>query len=93
MLAALSDDGLPVSVAVTIIDGLVLARSAFHHSVNYRSVIAHGRANLVREPVEREAALAAIVDRVAPGRWAACRPPAPPEHAATPQLQLQNAEV
>ncbi|HEV8527575.1 MAG TPA: pyridoxamine 5'-phosphate oxidase family protein [Actinomycetes bacterium] len=93
LLAALSEDGLPVSVAVTIIDGLVLARSAFHHSVNYRSVIAHGRANLVREPVEREAALAAIVDRVAPGRWADCRPPSPQELAATAVLRLELAEV
>jgi nitroimidazol reductase NimA-like FMN-containing flavoprotein (pyridoxamine 5'-phosphate oxidase superfamily) len=93
LLAASSEDGLPVSVAVTIIDGLVLARSAFHHSVNYRSVIAHGRANLVRDPVEREAALAAIVDRVAPGRWADCRPPSPQELAATAVLRLELAEV
>jgi uncharacterized protein len=93
LLAATSEDGLPVSVAVTIIDGLVLARSAFHHSVNYRSVIAHGRANLVCDPLEREAALAAIVDRVAPGRWADCRPPSRQELAATAVLCLELGEV
>jgi nitroimidazol reductase NimA-like FMN-containing flavoprotein (pyridoxamine 5'-phosphate oxidase superfamily) len=93
LLAASSGDGLPVSVAVTIIDGLVLARSAFHHSINYRSVIAHGRASLVRDAAEREAALAAIVDRVAPGRWADCRPPTPQELAATAVLRLELGEV
>ena len=93
LLAASLGDGLPVSVAVTIIDGLVLARSAFHHSINYRSVIAHGRASLVRDLVEREAALAAIVDRVAPGRWADCRPPSPQELAATAVLRLELGEV
>jgi hypothetical protein len=56
-------------------------------------VIAHGRANLVRDPVEREAALAAVVDRVAPGRWADCRPPSRQELAATAVLRLELAEV
>lgn len=93
LLVASADDGLPVSIAVTIIDGLVLARSAFHHSVNYRSVIAHGRANLVRDPVEREAALTAIVERVVPGRWADCRPPSSQELAATAVLRLELGEV
>ena len=93
LLAASSEDGLPVSVAVTIIDGLVLARSAFHHSINYRSVIAHGRASLVRRFAEREVALAAIVERVAPGRWADCRPPSSQELAATAVLRLDLAEV
>src|SRR5690349_244129 len=50
LLAAASADGLPVCVTATLIDGLVLARSAFHHSVNYRSVVAHGRARLVSDP-------------------------------------------
>ena len=56
-------------------------------------MIAHGRANLVRDPVEREAALAAVVDRVAPGRWADCRPPSSQELAATAVLRLELAEV
>lgn len=84
---------LRVSLAVTIIDGLVLARSAFHHSVNYRSVVVHGRAMEVTDPVEKEAALAAVVDRVAAGRFADCRPPSPREFAATGVLRLDLMEV
>lgn len=88
-----SGQGMPVSLAVTLIDGLVLARSAFHHSVNYRSVVVHGRAMEVTDRAEKEGALAAIVDRVAAGRFADCRPPSPRELAATGVLRLDLVEV
>jgi uncharacterized protein len=92
-LLAAAGDGLPVCVTVTLLDGLVLARSAFHHSVNYRSVVAHGTGRLVTDPAEKEAALAAIVDHVVPGRSADCRPPSAKELAATSVLRLDLAEV
>ncbi|MGH9561150.1 MAG: pyridoxamine 5'-phosphate oxidase family protein, partial [Terracidiphilus sp.] len=69
MLRALSS-GIDVCVTVTLVDGLVLARSAFHHSINYRSVVALGKARLVADPQERMRALHRITDHVAPGRWA-----------------------
>jgi nitroimidazol reductase NimA-like FMN-containing flavoprotein (pyridoxamine 5'-phosphate oxidase superfamily) len=87
------DDGIPVCVTVTLLDGLVLARSHFHHSMNYRSVVAHGRATLVRDPAERAEALAAIVEHVAPGRAAVTRGPDAQELAATAVLRLALAEV
>lgn len=64
-----------VCVTVTLVDGLVLARSAFHHSVNYRSVVVHGNAIEVTDPAEKVAALRAVVEHVARGRWEAVRPP------------------
>lgn len=66
-------EGAPVTMTVTIIDGLVVARSAFHNSVNYRSVVVHGRARPVRELREAETALAVITDHLLPGRWAESR--------------------
>jgi nitroimidazol reductase NimA-like FMN-containing flavoprotein (pyridoxamine 5'-phosphate oxidase superfamily) len=93
MRMAPSGRGLSISLAVTIIDGLVLARSAFHHSVNYRSVVVHGHALAVTDLAEKEAALAALVDRVAAGRSAECRPPSPRELAATGVLRLDLVEV
>jgi nitroimidazol reductase NimA-like FMN-containing flavoprotein (pyridoxamine 5'-phosphate oxidase superfamily) len=74
--------GAPACATVTLVDGLVLARSAFHHSVNYRSVVAFGRARDA-EADEKPAALAAIVDRVGRGRAAAVRPPSQKELDAT----------
>ena len=88
---AAAADGVPVCVTVTLLDGLVLARSQFHHSVNYRSVVTHGAARLVTDDAERQAALTAIVDRVAPGRSDASRPPTAPELAATAVLALSLA--
>ncbi|WP_409332982.1 pyridoxamine 5'-phosphate oxidase family protein [Trujillonella humicola] len=85
--------GLDVCVTVTLVDGLVLARSAFHHSVNYRSVVAHGTATVVTDPAEKSAALAALVDAVLPGRGAGSRPPDRRELAATTVLALPLAEV
>lgn len=85
--------GTPACVTATILDGLVLARSAFHHSVNYRSVVAHGRAVLVTDPAERDTALAALVDAGVPGRSAQTRGPSRKEHAATAVLRLDLREV
>jgi nitroimidazol reductase NimA-like FMN-containing flavoprotein (pyridoxamine 5'-phosphate oxidase superfamily) len=87
------DGGLAVCVTVTLVDGLVLARSAFHHSVNYRSVVVHGAAHVVTDPAEKSAALEALVDRVVPGRTAGTRAPDRRELAATSVLRLPLDEV
>ena len=85
--------GIPVCVTVTHIDGLVLARSAFHHSMNYRSVMAIGDAEFVDNDSHKLAALRAFVERVVPGRWAVIRPPTPQELKATSVLRLHLHEV
>src|SRR4051812_23014593 len=85
--------GLPVCLTVTLVDGLVLARSAFHHSVNYRSVVVHGTARPVLDAEERSAALDALVDHVIPGRAADCRPGDAKELAATAVLSIELSEV
>ena len=92
-LAAARDGGIDVCVTVTLVDGLVLARSAFHHSVNYRSVVVHGTAEAVDDPAEKTAALDALVDAVVPGRTAGTRAPDRKELAATTVLRLPLAEV
>lgn len=69
-----ADPGLPVCVTVTHVDALILARSAFHHSINYRSVVVHGTAHQVTDPQERRIALDALVDHVVPGRSGDSRP-------------------
>lgn len=92
-MAGRTDHGLPVCVTVTHIDGLVLARAAFHHSVNYRSVVAHGTARQVTDPQEKTAALDAVVDHVVPGRAADSRPGDAKELAATAVLRLDLEEV
>src|SRR5918996_1102494 len=61
--------GAPVCLTATLVDGLVLARSAFHHSINYRSVVLLGTATLVTDPGEKSSALEAFTERLAPGRW------------------------
>jgi len=66
--------GIPTCITVTMIDGLVLARSAFHSSMNYRSVVVHGMARIVDDIDEKTQALTVITDRVAPGRWDEARP-------------------
>jgi len=88
-------EGLPVCVTVTLVDGLVLARSQFHHSANYRSVIAHGVARLVTDNAERDRALAALVDKVGvgPGRSTDTRTPTAKEWAQTAVLALPLTEV
>ncbi|WP_425086247.1 pyridoxamine 5'-phosphate oxidase family protein [Streptomyces hainanensis] len=85
--------GLAVCVTVTHVDGLVLARSAFHHSVNYRSVVVHGVARPVTDPAEKRRALDVVVDQVLPGRAADCRPASARELAATALLALDLSEV
>lgn len=84
---------VPVCVTVTLLDGLVLARSAFHHSMNYRSVVVLGTATEVVDPTERLAALEAIVEHMRPGRWNDVRPPSEPELHATAVLRLPLAEA
>lgn len=92
-LLAARDGGLQVCVTVTLLDALVLARSAFHHSVNYRSVVIHGTATVVDDDDDKAAALAMLVQRIAPGRGAGTRPPARKELAATTVLRLPLQEV
>ena len=84
---------LEVCVTVTLLDGLVLARSAFHHSVNYRSVVILGQARLVTDPAERVEALRAFTNHVVPGRWEEVRPPNEQELKATSVLALALNEV
>ena len=92
MLKALRD-GAEVCVTVTLVDGLVLARSAFHHSVNYRSVVVFGRARVVETPEEKMRALAAFTEHVVPGRWDEVREPNRQELDATLVLALPLAEA
>jgi nitroimidazol reductase NimA-like FMN-containing flavoprotein (pyridoxamine 5'-phosphate oxidase superfamily) len=75
--------GAPACVTVTLLDGLVLARSAFHHSINYRSVVVLGTASEISDPVEKRRALDAIVEHIAPGRLAEVRAPSEGELRAT----------
>jgi nitroimidazol reductase NimA-like FMN-containing flavoprotein (pyridoxamine 5'-phosphate oxidase superfamily) len=82
----------PICATVTLLDGLVLARSAFHHSLNYRSVVVIGQARPVVDEAEKRAAMAALVDHVVPGRAAHTRPPSPKELAGTQVLALPLTE-
>jgi nitroimidazol reductase NimA-like FMN-containing flavoprotein (pyridoxamine 5'-phosphate oxidase superfamily) len=84
---------IDVCLTVTLLDGLVLARSAFHHSMNYRSVVVLGKAHLVADPAEKLDALRAFVDHVVPGRWADVRQPTPMELRGTQVLALALDEV
>jgi nitroimidazol reductase NimA-like FMN-containing flavoprotein (pyridoxamine 5'-phosphate oxidase superfamily) len=92
MLRTLSE-GVPVSVTVTHVDGLVLARSAFHHSVNYRSVVILGTARLVTDPAEKMEALRVFTEHVMKGRWDDVRQPTEQELKATTVLALPLEEV
>ncbi len=92
MLRALSQ-GVEVCVTVTLVDGLVMARSAFHHSINYRSVVIFGVAQLVREESEKLAALRAFTEHIAPGRWNQVRPPTEQELTQTTVLSLPLQEA
>lgn len=91
--ATTSGTGLPVCVTVTLVDGLVLARSAMHHSVNFRSVVVLGDARVVDDPAEKSRALSCLLDHIAPGRSADCRAPDARELAATGVLALDLVEV
>lgn len=88
---AMRGDVLDVCLTVTHVDGLVLARSAFHHSINYRSVMVVGQAHRVTDRAEMLHALQVTTDHVVPGRWAHTRAPSPKEEAATAVLALPLA--
>jgi uncharacterized protein len=92
MLKTLSA-GVPVCVTVTHVDGLVLARSAFHHSVNYRSVVILGMARLVEDPAEKMEALRIFTNHVMKGRWEDIRWPNEQEMKATTVLAVPLEEV
>ena len=93
LLEARTADGVAVCVTVTHLDGIVLARSQFNHSANYRSVVAHGRAHLVTDEAEKLRVLTALVDKIAHGRAADSRPPTRRELAETAVLALPLTEV
>ena len=85
--------GIDVCVTVTLVDGFVLSRSAFHHSMNYRSVVMLGRARLLEEAAEKMAALEAFTNHIVPGRWEEVRWPSEQELNATTVLELPLEEV
>ena len=86
-------EGIDVCVTVTLVDGLVLARSAFNHSVNYRSVVILGKAEMITDENEKNAALEAFTNHIIPGRWADVRWPTPLELKATTVLRLSITEA
>jgi nitroimidazol reductase NimA-like FMN-containing flavoprotein (pyridoxamine 5'-phosphate oxidase superfamily) len=90
-LAALRS-GSHACLVVTLLDGLVMARSAFNHSMNYRSVVVVGEAAEVTDPDEKLAAMKSLLDQVAPGRWDDARQPSPTEIASTVILVLRLDE-
>lgn len=92
MLRGLSA-GANVCVTVTLTDGIVLARSIFNHSMNYRSVVALGKATIVEEPAEKLAALHAFSEKILPGRWEDARKPNAQELKASSVLRLPLTEV
>ena len=92
MLKAMAG-GVEVCVNVTVVDGLVLARSAFHHSMNYRSVVVLGTAQAVDDPDEKTRVLHALSEHLVPGRWRDVRGPAPGELKATSVLSLPIDEA
>ena len=92
MLRTLAE-GVDACVTVTLIDGLVLARSAFHHSMNYRSVVIFGRATLVEEREEKMAALLALSEHIVRGRWAEVREPTEQEMRQTTVLEMALVEA
>ncbi|WP_345655351.1 pyridoxamine 5'-phosphate oxidase family protein [Streptomyces siamensis] len=87
------DTGIAVCLTVTHVDGLVLARSAIHHAINYRSVIVHGTARQVTDPAERSTALNALIENIVPGRATDTRPANTKELAATAVVALDLDEV
>lgn len=86
-------EGINVCITVTLVDGLVLARSAFHHSMNYRSVVVFGKASVVQDAEEKLEALYAFCEHVVPGRWESVRQPSPNELAGTLVLSVPLVEV
>jgi len=92
MLRQIQKEGVPVCVTVTLLDGLVLARSVFNHSMNYRSVVILGKATLVDDPEEKLAALRVLSEHILPGRWDDSRQPNERELKATSVLRLPVEE-
>ncbi|MFZ1087461.1 MAG: pyridoxamine 5'-phosphate oxidase family protein [Terracidiphilus sp.] len=92
MMRAL-EAGVPVCVTVTLVDGLVLARSAFHHSMNYRSAVVFGTARKIDDPERKAEALRVISEHLIAGRWDEVRPPARQELKATTVLELTIEEA
>lgn len=89
----LAEKNLPVCISVTLLDGLVLARSAFHHSVNYRSVVLFSKAERVTDDQEIYKALAVFTNKIQPGRWDDVRQPTSGEWKATMVLSFKIEEV
>lgn len=87
MMRALSEE-IDICVTVTLVDGLVLARSAFHHSMNYRSVVVFGAAKIIKDENEKMEALRLFTEHIVPGRWQDVRPPTANELKATTVLAL-----
>jgi len=87
------DGGVDVCVTVTLVDAFVLARSGFHHSMNYRSVVVLGKARLVTDREEKLNALRSFTNHIVPGRWDEIRPPTEQELKATKVLALTLEEV
>ncbi len=87
------EKGRPISVCVTILDGLVLAQSAFSHSMNYRSVVAFGEASVITDPQKKGAAFKALLDHLIPGRWDDSRQPDKKEAEATTMLAMPLDEA
>jgi hypothetical protein len=85
--------GADLCVSATLLDGLVFARSAMHHGMNFRSVMIFGRARLVEDEGEKLAALKALIEHLAPGRWADVRPPSAAEMKVTKVLVMPLAEA
>jgi uncharacterized protein len=92
MMRSLSE-GIDVCVTVTLIDGLVLARSAFHHSMNYRSVVVFGKAKIIEDESEKFEALRAFTEHIVPDRWSEIRPPTKNELKGTTVLSLTLDEA
>ncbi len=86
-------EGGPVCITVTVLDGLVLARSVFHHSMNYRSALVFGRGRLVEEKAAKLAALKAVSDQLLPGRWEDARQPTEKELKATSVVAVEIEEA
>ena len=85
--------GAPVCVTVTLIDGLVVARAAMHHSMNYRSVVVLGQAEEIKDDDEKWAALQVLVEHLIPGHWEQARQPSEKEFAATTVLRIPLDEA
>ena len=87
------ESGLPVSVCVTLLDGLVLAQSAFSHSMNYRSIVAFGTATVVQDSARKQQVFQAFLDHLVPGRWNDCKQPDRKETEATIVLSVPIDEA